>query len=212
MYTKSAIAVRGNHFELQMGPNPARYDSTAESYTGSPALTTASHYRYDVSGLTGIVAAEIGILDGVIARDGHYDLFRNHPYLHAIAREDVFAVRGTAFRGPLTFAASASVSVMGVRDVTDASPTYHGEITVVAASGQANTSKKIAYKLFVGKAASGVSVTEISRSISTGSSSDDPNFTWSLDGTNNQLVAKAASTTVGDFYFTAQFNGNLIVG
>jgi hypothetical protein len=212
-YTKSAVAIRGNHFEVRLDPNAVRYMANAASYTGSGALTDITHYRYDLSGVTGLIASDMDIVGGVMPRVGHYDLFPNHPYLHRITRDDYFAVRGSSYRDSLTFTAGQAVTIAQLKDATDGSNNYQGRVRVFASSGTSNTSKKAYYDLSIYKTAAGAKVTEMDRGgYSDGTAADDAAFIWTVSTSNNTLIATAVGSTAGTFNFTLQFDGNIIVG
>ena len=88
---------------------------------------------------------------------------------------------------------------------------YGGRITIHAVKSALTASSAAAvYELLINRGTSGASLVLLgSTGATTGATANDASFTFSVDGTTNQLRASPVGSTSGTFFFHMSCSGNI---
>ena len=218
-YTKSAVTVVGDHVDLAIGPNPVLYDAAADSYVGTyagqPALSTASHYRYDVSGVTQLTPGRIKIVGrGGSFANGYADRF-SRTYLYSAEQDSPWTGTSSAYRSISISGPTSIMALSAIDGTVSSSSQFGGEIILIAKSGTANSSKTSTYILDVwstGPGGGGATGVVVARQYGylAGANATDPSFTFAI--VSNALQVTPVGSASGVFNFSAQARGNVMIG
>lgn len=116
--------------------------------------------------------------------------------------------RSTRQRVSVTFSGAGNVA--SLMDTAGGTTSYSGEVLVVARRDDTSGASTAVYKLLVGKHAASSGVTVIaSNGLTAGSGATWPSFTWTVDTTNNKLVATPVGSTTGAFLFYLSAEGDI---
>lgn len=208
LYTKSATEVVGDFDEVSIGAIPSRYGSS--TYRGDTALLTAtSHYRHDVSGVTGIPASRILISERPPGIANHHDRYPGSAAIMSIEKLGSFLSRMSAQK-TITVTASTPVDVFALSDSSGLTARYHGTVRISAKRSASSSAKDAWYVLDLISGTSGIQ--QITQTVAIGEvdggQADDPAFTWSIS--NGNLRATPIGNLVsGSFFLSVIAEGNL---
>lgn len=209
-YSKSLLRAEGDFGGLSLSANNGRYSATSGRYVGTEDLTSVTHYRYDLVGVTGITASQINLPDTALTKTNHADRLPGHLYATSIQAFGQSGVIGGGSRLSGTFTTTTGQSILNLRNAAEGSSSYTGEAALTVRS---SSNKESVYKLLVCKTVGGTLSVVVMGSLGylSGLATDEPSFSWSVSS-GNALVATPIGQTAGVFTFSFTFSGNLIVG
>lgn len=199
LYTKSALELVGNFLEITLGINACRYGTT--TYNGDAAALAATlHYRYDLSGVAGMVTTQLQIADGSMATSNHHDRLPASANVMSAQRWDSFAGRATS-RVTRTITASTQADVLSMTNLGDSATQYGALVFISVRAGTSSTSKTSSYVLHVHGRPGAPECKLISEAGHIGASAavDDPSFSFAVG--SNTLRATPRGVTAGSFVF-----------
>jgi len=195
--TKHGITIDQNG-EVNVIGNNIDYSATPPSYYGTTALSSITHYALytpDTNGSSKKIVTVGNIHQGL-------DIYNKGltPYRFVGIRERKFFKNITAPNTPICTLGSDN------GDTTQ----YDGQAIVRASNTDSLTGNTASYILHIGKHIVNSHVNKISDGgLVSGGSANHPSFTFSIDTTNNQLLATPVGSTSGTFYFYVTLLHNL---
>ncbi|AMB18668.1 hypothetical protein BH780_gp085 [Bacillus phage Eldridge] len=195
--TKHGVTIDQNG-EVTFNGNNIEYSATPPSYYGATAMSSITHYALyvtDTNPQSKKVETRGNIYQGL-------EIYNKGltPYRFAGIRERKFFKSITAANTPICTLGS---------DNGDTAQ-YDGQAIVRASNTDSLTGNTASYILHIGKHIINSHVNKISEGgLTAGSSANHPSFTFSIDTTNNQLLATPVGSTSGTFYFYVTVLHNL---
>jgi hypothetical protein len=184
--------------EVVFSDNNIEYVAAPVSYYGTTDLTTIDHYALYVTD-TNPTSKKI-----VTSGNVHQGLMIYNkgkiPYRFTGLRERYFFKSITA----------ASTPICNLGSDNGDTAQYDGVVVLTARNTDSLSGNTATYYLAIGKHIVGSKVDVLwSSGLTSGGSANHPSFTFTLDTTNNQLLATPVGSTSGTFYFYATILHNL---
>jgi len=195
--SKHAVTIDQNG-EVSFNGNIVEYVASPVSYYGATDLATIDHYALYVSDTTPI--SKKVETRGNVHQGLHIYNKGKTPYRFVGLRERFFFKSITTVDTPICSLGSDNGDTVQ----------YDGVVVLTARNTDSLSGNTATYYLAIGKHIVNSKVDVLwSSGLTTGGSANHPSFTFSLDTTNNQLLASPVSNTSGTFYFYATVLHNL---
>lgn len=203
--TKDGISIYANSTgTVSIKDNSIEYDSATNTYYGTPALSTFTHYGIYQD------AASVNVNMFEMGNDMTGGLYTNRKgsLITSVRLNNDTSM--SASKTNVTFTAATAAPIFTLNSQRFGQLTFSGLIQIeVKPSDTENTNLSV-YLFQVSKGPLGYYITKVSeQGLLTGGSANWPSFTFTIDDTTGKLVATPVGSTAGTFYFYTTAMGNI---
>ena len=181
--------------------NVMEFDATTNTYFGTPALNTFTHYGVNIDPTCTDTVIDSG-------NDLSGGIYSNHKgstlSYYKLANESRLS-----YSKAQVAVTAANTPVFTMTSAKSGTNNFSGLLMLEAKFQDTESTNNSSWVFHVSKHPLGVSITKISeQGLLTGGSANHTSFTWSIDSTG-KLLATPVGSTSGTFFFYAAYIGNL---